>query len=196
MVVVDGAVVVVLAVEEVGMEVVAVVLALLLSLLVPLFSPASSLLLFPILSVAGIRAGAEEGPGWSSGGGGPVPGTLIGTGTTPVTEGPEAVGGKEVAAVGAAAGVRLNALTVLLVNPSPRTTLLNISSTFICRLFSRICFLPFVAVLPSSPGAATVVAAPRTGPKTEPPNLKVGCGGGVARGENRPCGRGLPPLSW
>ena len=58
-VVVDGAVVVVLGVEEVGVEVLAVVLDLLLSL----FFPASSLLLFPILSVAEIPAGAEEGPG-------------------------------------------------------------------------------------------------------------------------------------
>ena len=62
-----------------------------------------------------------------------------------------------------APGVRLSALTNLLVIPSPRTTLLNISLTFNCRLFSKVGFLPFDVTV----GAT----APPTGPRTEPPNM-------------------------
>ena len=93
MVVVDGAVDVVLRVEEVGVEVVAVTLVLLLPFLPSVHSPASSLLLLPVLSVAGVAGtwtGTVEGPGWP-----PV------TGTSPVTEGPGAMGDGAVAALGA-----------------------------------------------------------------------------------------------
>ena len=63
-------------------------------------------------------------------------------------------------------GVLLRALTVLLPISSPRTTLLNISSIFNCRLLVGICCLPFLSCM--SVGALVVVE-------------EVGRGRGVAR---------------
>ena len=100
-------------------------------------------------------------------------------------------------AVGAVvAGVRLSALTIRLspLNPSPKTTLLNISLTFIYRLFSGICFLLLNIVFLSGPGAAWLPGAPGAAPMAVPPNLKAWCGGGVAWGENRPGGKGTGTL--
>ena len=152
LVAVVGWAVVVVALRELEVEMVVAGLLLLGSL----SSPNSSLSSLLLLIVP-----------WA---GGPWDGAGEGTGTTPLTEGPgaEAVGAAAsvgaVVAGGTAPGVCLSALTVLLiVIPSPRMTLLNISLTFNCRLFSKVGFLPFDATV----GAA----APPTGPRTEPPNL-------------------------
>ena len=59
--------------------------------------------------------------------------------------------------VEAGVGVRYRALTILLPNPSPRTTLLNISSNFICRLLDGISFLPFLSCTGGCAGALVVV---------------------------------------
>ena len=92
-----------------------------------------------------------------------------------------------------AVGVLLAVLTVLLspLLSTPRTTLLNISSTFICPLFSGISFLPLAVVSLSGPAPASLSGAPGAAPATVPPSLKAWCGGGVARGEKRPGGKGI-----
>ena len=74
-------------------------------------------------------------------------------------------------------GVRLNALTIRLspLNPSPKTTLLNISSTFICRLFVQDGFLPACCLFLSCSPSGNLNGGER----------------GVARGENSPWGKGM-----
>ena len=93
-----------------------------------------------------------------------------------VAEGPVAGVEEGVVEVGAvAAGVLLRALTVLLspLLSTPRTTLLNISSTFICPLFSGISFLPLAVVSLSGPAPASLSGAPGAAPATVPPSLKA-----------------------
>ena len=148
------------------------VLLLLGSLSSPV-SSLSSLLLLLIPWAGGTWDGAGEGTGTTPTAEGPGDGAVGAAAGGPVAVGAAAnkgaVRGVAVVGVGAvvaretAPGVRLSALTNLLVIPSPRTTLLNISLTFNCRLFSKVGFLPFDATV----GAA----APPTGPRTKPPNL-------------------------
>ena len=122
-----------------------------------------------------------------------------------------------------AAGVRLGTLHILPSSLvlSPKTTLLNISSTFFCRLFKGTVSLPLIRLFivgadakvlvegvgaGGGRGAARVdstgsppapppgAAAPwdSEGPMTDPPNLKAVCLGGVLpRGENSPGGKGV-----
>ena len=143
-----------------------------------LFSPAS--FLSPACAGAGTvhipggGTGAEaDGMAWDDAGAG------TGTGETPMTlTGPGVVRStvigvrvKEcVVSVGAGiAWVRLRALTILLSHlfPSPRTTLLSISSIFICLLFSNVGFLPFGAAF------ALVVLPPGATPTPLSSNLNA-----------------------
>ena len=95
-----------------------------------------------------VRAGAGVGAVTKDGGTGTTPVMLlVSSGLLEVVMG----------AIEAGVVVLLRALTVLLPSPSPRTTLLNISSTFICRLLDGTCFLPFLSCVSDVGGAGTLV---------------------------------------
>ena len=115
-------------------------------------------------------AGTGKGVGAGAGGGTGVGVGVVGTGT--------GTGAGTGAIPGTTGGVTTTSLlpaTATLLPSTPMTTLLNISSTFKCRLFVQDELLPVCCPLRTSG------------------NLKGCCGGewGVARGENSPCGKGM-----